>query len=297
MHPVAGRFLIFSAARKNIFIRSLEGATFGVTVVANMKKLATLLHSNIVSVFVFLGLTCGTAFSRPSSSPVGTWEVTITRPNSSPLEKGTVFLTFSNDNTFTAYGMTTGTFTVFKWSGTWNVNASGKLVADYIENIFDAQLDGHFEGRALNGKRLHLKVAGLDGRFDINGKPADGIPDFGGSWNGTLRHSIGQPPIEGGDPKPPMLTTETFQFTPSNEFPGVFDLVGNGSGPEGTFGVTGVAILNSKGKITAFTFNDLNSGGEILVGRFIRRKDQTVLHGRDGAGAEVHARLRRTSFH
>jgi hypothetical protein len=185
-------------------------------------------------------------------------------------------------------------FTIFKLSGTWSVDASGKLSGEITKDIFDNLLTGTFVGKAKSGKKLELKAEELDGFFSMNGKLRGETPDINGMWHGRVLHSIGLPPIEGGDPAPRMKTVETYQFTPSIELPGVFEITGNGQGQNGPFTFTGEAMVDSKGRVTAFKNNEFESTNEttdVLTGQFRVGRKEAVLRGKDSNGAALHTKL------
>jgi hypothetical protein len=244
-----------------------------------MTKVSHVFRSRILSTFLFLALSCSAVFSQDARSPVGTWELVIARAGLSAKETGTVFLTFNADNTFTGYGLTTGSFTVFTLTGTWNVDSRGKLTGDYTQDLVGNLLEASFVGKATAGKRLEMNAVGILGKFKLKGIPLRSLPDISGAWNGTVIQigALGK-------------SFETYEFTNSSQFPGVLGISGAGAEGNLPFTISGAAIVTAKGKITAFKLNDF--GGDQLLsgtftGKFAQKKQTISLLGSDAAGLDV----------
>jgi hypothetical protein len=241
-----------------------------------------LISFRFATLFCFL-LTSLTLQSQMLTSPIGTWEVAVKRTRSATKEAGTAYLTFNGDQTLSGYGITTATPGVFTLDGTWTVNASGKVVGNYTEDLNGQSVSGSFIGKARLGRNLQADVVSENGTFKLSGKPPGQIPDFSGSWNGLVTQ---------------LRTTvaETYELTPSIDYPGVFEISGDGSGPNGTFSVSGAAILTAKGGVTAFAFSDFEAGGYAVAyvsGKYNAIRHTASLSGLDSRGIRLRAMLSR----
>jgi len=223
--------------------------------------------------------------TQTTRSPVGTWQVSATRTASRTKETGTLFVTFNTNNTFTGYGITTLSLAVITLSGTWNLNASGEIVGSYTENLNGTLIDGSLVGKASAGKALELSIVASNGTFKLNGKPAllDNIPDFTGSWDGLVTEEH-------------VTVAETYTITVLDGSPGIFEITGNGNGPNGPFTISGAAVETTKGQLTGFAFSDFQEGGSdttYLTGKFNPLKQTVSLSGIDANNLRVRAKLSR----
>jgi hypothetical protein len=253
-----------------------------------MKKLLNLSRSQLVSTLLFLSLSSAPVFSQEIKSPVGDWELSIARTGRSAKETGTVFLTFNTNNTFAGYGLTTATFEVFTLSGTWDVDAKGKLTGQYTQTLFDEPLDATFTGKVNTGKRIEMNAEGLLGTFKYSGVPARPLPDLSGAWSSTLIQTTNR-----------IKSIEAYQFTNSIDFPAVYGIMGNGTNANRSFAVSGIAIVTAAGKVTAFKLNDFGGDkmtSDTLRGKFHSRQNTislTGIHTDDLDSVSVRARLSR----
>src|SRR5258706_9340910 len=92
------------------------------------------------------------------NSPVGTWEVAIKRARSSVKETGTAYLTFNSDQTLSGYGITTATPGIFTLDGTWSLNAVGRIIGNYTEDLNGTTVSGSFIGKARFGRAMRADV-------------------------------------------------------------------------------------------------------------------------------------------
>lgn len=216
-------------------------------------------HPSVLAVILFLTLSSAPVFAQDSKLPVGNWELSITRTGRSAKENGTVSVTFNTNNTLTGYGLTTATFMVFTLTGTWNVDDKGKLSGEYTQDLFGDLLDADFTGTAVTGKRIEMNAQGILGTFKLKGTPMRPIPDLSGSWNSSLIQTTNR-----------SKSVETYQFTNSIDFPAVYGIVGNGTNGNGSYAVSGIAIVTAAGGVTAFKVNDF--GGDEMTGDTLRGK-------------------------
>src|SRR5438132_11578017 len=76
---------------------------------------------------------------------VGTWEITIKRKGS-PKETGTAWFTLNPDGTSTGYALTTLTFDVATYAGTWSLQ-NGAVVGSVTETLGSQQFQLSLYGK------------------------------------------------------------------------------------------------------------------------------------------------------
>jgi hypothetical protein len=261
-----------SLASTNSRLCSNGGAINTPTSYQSMKRFTF----SVLCAFLNLGLSVG--FSQTTHSPVGTWEVTIGGGN-----HGIAFLTFNADFTMSGYGMTRESFGLFTVLGNWTLDEKENLLGTYTENLRGQLITGSFIGKAKTGRRMTAKVVATNGRFTLLGLPVSMTPDISGNWTAYV--------TQRGIKVPEFIT-----FSPSSVFPGVFDFVGNSSGPSGAFTVSGNAILTSRGKAVAFAESDFTNNASVfssLTGRFNISRQTGSLSGVTDSGDRLSARISR----
>jgi uncharacterized repeat protein (TIGR01451 family) len=117
------------------------------------------------------------------NSPVGDWQVTV-----SGADKGIAYLTLSNNATASGYEIRMKTFGLDVISGTWGLDAKGKLTGAFGEKLGSAtNWTGTLAGTAKTGKSLSGKVTAIPaGFFNWKGIPATTFPDLSGTWSGQV---------------------------------------------------------------------------------------------------------------
>lgn len=216
-----------------------------------------------------------------SNSPIGTWEVAIRGTGSSAGATGIAFMTFNSDQSLTGYGLTP--YTMFTLSGAWTLDSSGETVGNYTEDLNGGTISGSFIGKARAGKLLRGTVVAGDGTFSILGNAAGTLPDLSGSWVGLVTEAR-------------TTVVETYNLTPMGGYPGVFEISGSGSGPDGQFSISGDVIATSKGNIAAFGESDFQAGGTDLSyvsGKYNFTKQTATLNGGDSNGFRIRSKLSR----
>jgi hypothetical protein len=239
-----------------------------------MRGLFNISRSRIFSTFLFLALSGHAIFAQDKRSPIGAWELAVARTDHSFKEKGTAFVTFNADHTLTGYGLTI--YNLFTVSGTWTVDAKGKLTGTYAENVGLDTLNATFTGKATTGKRLEITAEGILGRFKYNGVPMRSLPEILGTWSSIVTRLDGT----GRD-------FEIYEFTSVPQYPGIFSIAGNGVSGGLPYAIDGTGIITAKGKITAFRGNDFEGGGttsDFLTGTFRERQQIISLLGTDASG-------------
>src|ERR671922_937488 len=79
-------------------------------------------------------------------SPLGSWQTTLVG-----ADRGVVYLTFSNDFTFSGYGFTLRSFGLFNIAGTWGNNSAGHVGGGYTQDFGEKTEAGGFYAK-LNGR-------------------------------------------------------------------------------------------------------------------------------------------------
>jgi len=211
-------------------------------------------------------------------SPVGTWEVTIGGGN-----HGIAFLTFNDDSTMSGYGMTRESWGLFTVQGIWTLDAKGKLLGTYTENLYGQLMNGSLIGKARTGRSMNVKIVATNGKFALSGVPVRMTPDISGNWIAYVTQRK-------------IKVPEFITLTPSSGFPGVFDVLGTGSGPSGSFAVVGNVIVTSKRKAVVFSVSDFTNGGNglaSLTGGFSVSGQTGSLTGETDSGERLRARITR----
>ena len=217
-------------------------------------------------------------FEQTRDSPVGTWEVTIGGGN-----RGIAFLTFNDDFSISGYGMTRESWGPFTVQGNWTLDARGNLLGTYTENLYGKLMNGSFIGKARTGRSMRVKVVATNGRFTLSGVPVRMTPDISGNWTAYVTQRK-------------ITVPEFITLTSSSGFPGMFDVLGTGSGPSGSFAVSGNAIVTSKRKAVVFSVSDFTNGGiglGSLTGGFSVSGQTGSLIGETDSGERLRARTTR----
>ncbi|WP_367874867.1 hypothetical protein [Luteolibacter sp. Populi] len=172
--------------------------------------------------------------AAPAPSPVGTWEV-----NLAGADQGIAYVTFEEDQDFTAYGVSAKSFGVFSISGTWEMDEKGRLSAVYEEWINGEDVTGTISGK-VTAKAISGKISASNGNFSFKGMREKVTQDLSGVWNGTV--AVGKK----------TRLAEVYQISGS-ELPHIYEVTGVGVSPTGgEFQIAGVAIAGSKGKVRIF---------------------------------------------
>ena len=196
--------------------------------------------------------------AQAASSPVGTWEMTIHRAT-----RGIAMVTFSNDFTVTGYAIATKAFSLFTITGNWGIDDQGNVVASYVEQVDGNNVAGHFTA-SLHGQKLnaHGPTTG-GGALNFSAVPATDYPDISGNWVGELKRGT-------------HSAFESYTVTSSTNLPAVFDVTGQGTGPNGVYPITGAIMVTARNFAQGFTVGDPEGTGIVtnsFYGRFLRRLD------------------------
>lgn len=229
-------------------------------------------------------LIAATALSALSSlsaaappSPVGTWEVAL-----SGADRGTAYVTFEDDHDLTGYGLTRGSMGIFTLSGTWSVDAAGRLSGSYTETINGGPVTGTLTGKVA-AKRIGGTITATNGKFAFKGRRESATADLSGPWNGIV--------ILGKQRLP-----ETYQLSPG-ALPHVYQLTGTGLSPlSGGYSILGTVLAGAGGRVelVAFSFDPWGASGfATLGGKVNPARRQGVLAGTRSTGQPIRISLRR----
>lgn len=205
------------------------------------------------------------------NSPVGKWEVAITRAN-----KGAAFITFQEDFTWSGVGLRGAAYGLCELTGTWSFASSGKRVtvtgagSEMVNSnhTWDATINARGKAR----KRITALVRTDTGAvFKWSGKPGGSPADLSGQWTGQISTKS-------------SITAADYVLVKDSGEPGLFEIRdSSGAVPSGT--VVGEAIVTSKNKLVVYVKQ--NGRNCVLTGRYAPRKRRMRLSGHDEFGQPV----------
>ena len=205
------------------------------------------------------------------NSPVGKWEVTITGAN-----KGTAFVTFSDDFTWNGVGLREGAYGLCELTGTWSFASSGKKVivtGTGSERVSSNHTwNATFSAKSTAGKKINAVVDADTGAvFRWNGKPHGSQPDLSGHWVGQVSTNN-------------VINRADYILVRSDEDSELFEIK-ESVVVDSTEIVTGEAVITSKNKLVVHVkIGGINC---LLTGRYARTKRQMTLKGLDESGQPV----------
>ncbi len=225
-------------------------------------------------------LIAARSMAQATNSPVGTWAV-----NWSGRDNALTYLTFtvtSNSMDWGGYGISAKSFGPLTINGTWDYDSKARVVGGYTESFPTDAESGHIVVKLPGSNKFRGTAFGTNGRFGLNGEPAGAVPNITGSnwvWKVRTRGNT---------------FFEDDVITASTNMLGWFDLIGQGSGPDGTFTVSGALIVNSDRHVNGFTIRDFGASGSItssFSGRFNVPLNKVILTGKDDdhRGVVIHA--------
>ena len=211
-------------------------------------------------------LVCGI-----TNAQVGSWEIQIRRTHG-VNETGTGYITINGDGTVLGYSLTTLTFGVATYSGTWSIGAKDTILVMFTEALNGQSAPGTIVGK-FSTKSLRGKATFGDGRtYTFNGKPLALMLDASGNWAGTVREA-GQ------------TVVESFTATANPDFSGVFDFSGLVGG---SLTATGQVIVASSGVVSGYSLTE--TGGGLLAtisGRVNPTSGTLTIRGVDQNGVKL----------
>ncbi len=237
----------------------------------------------------------------PSNGGTETWDCVF----SGAGHNGITFITFSSDFTFTGFEMIapnqskiqpennsrseTGSgsidgrgngggqtnviiFGFDEFNGTWGFDLKGRFIGSFQRPLGDTNEAVSFVGKVSFGKTPKLTMVSSQdvGKFNYKGVVAapeviassKTIPEISGNWFGYTSLSN-------------QLTLEQFSLTDDGDFPGLFDLEGNGP----NYTIEGWCAISAQGKIgfsVTETPNGTNSIQRTTMGSYSNNSKATT---------------------
>lgn len=213
------------------------------------------------------------------TSPVGTWEVTILG-----ADRGTAMMTFSTNTTVAGYGITEKQFGLFTLTGNWGYDANSNVVVAFVQSLDGVDAAGSFTAKFVGAGQWRGKgrMTGVGRIFRYKAELATDYPDLSGPWLAEYKQRG-------------RSFFETYEVSPMTNFPGVFDIHGEGIGNTGTYEVSGAIIATSRNRLNA-SIDRLFGATEVrssLFGKFKEGDNQLNLKGSDDTGKRLKVEARR----
>jgi hypothetical protein len=227
--------------------------------------------------FLICALFLGACVSQPAlsrgqtASPVGTWQVSVLG-----AEEGTLIMTFSNNFTVTGYGITRKQFGFITLAGNWSVNSKGDAVAAYIQTVNGVGSAFTLKAHMLSPGRFRGRATGSSGGYLCKGEQPESFSDLSGSWNATVKRKG-------------KTLNELFTATAASNYPGVFDVTGQGLSDTTSFTLSGTMIVSSHDAVNAALNRTFGTDTQrsSLSGVFKSSRSKMLLEGDDDTGAHL----------
>ena len=188
------------------------------------------------------------------------WEINV-----KGSDQGLVVVNFRTDQTLDGYGISQDAFGLLTVSGSWSTN-NGALTGHYLAQAGSQTItDGALSGDIRPGKKLKAKISASVQTLKLKGTPFRAGPDLSGHWIGQVKSKAGK-------------STETYDFMPDSNLPGVFHLTGQGVG-----NLTGEAIVSSENAVSVHLHSDTGED-RALEGKVSTKKQTLSLKGKDQSG-------------
>jgi hypothetical protein len=178
----------------------------------------------------------------------GLWQLTLTSRGTK--ETGTGFVQINDGGTFTGYSLTTLTFGVATFNGTWAASGKNVISLAFTESLNGTEMTASFYGK-YSAKSLSGTITYQNGATGkVKGIPAGSLPSPVGSWSGVAKQNHENVP-------------ETFNVTQDPTYRAVFDISGLLANQ---YTATGQVIVTSQGKVTGYSITQ--PGGANLAAYF-----------------------------
>jgi hypothetical protein len=235
----------------------------------------------------FIGMCAGLVLLTQPSAPaantnalIGVWETQVTGPGS---DRTTCFLTFSNNFTWTGYGIALKSFGSVTFGGTWGVDSKDRIVGGFTEFRGDGDIGATFIAAVNGSDKLRAQAIAPGGHLKFNGDALSTLRDVSGSnWVGEV-HTRGN------------TSFQSYTFTASTNLPGWFDVTGSGIGQSGTYTVSGALAITSGRNANGFLVSDFGSGNTTstwsFAGRFLPSLRRGAFRGRTDTGDGIVIRV------
>jgi hypothetical protein len=205
---------------------------------------------------------------------VKTWETQVIGPGA---DRATCFLTFSNDFTWTGYGIALKSFGPVTFDGTWSVDAKQRITGGFTEFRDDGDVGGTFIARLNGSNKLRARAITATHRpLKFNGVAQSTLLDVSGSnWVGEVRSRGNK-------------IFQSYTFTASTNLPGWFDIEGAGVAEGGTYTINGGLVVTSDRRANGYLISDFGSAGTTstwsFAGKFLPSLERAVFRGRQDNG-------------
>jgi hypothetical protein len=204
---------------------------------------------------------------------IGSWETQLTGPS---LGRSTCFLAFSNDFTWTGYGIGLKSFGPITLAGTWGVDAKDRIIGAFT--LFSDKGDRAGTLKKVTATHNHLRgrAVATHGFLQFKGTTLATLPDVSGSnWVGEV-HTQGN------------TSFQSYTFTASTNMPGWFDITGSGLGQGGAYTVSGALVVTSDRRANGYLVSDFGSINTTstwsFTGKFVPSFERAVFRGRQDNG-------------
>ena len=205
---------------------------------------------------------------------LNTWETQVVGPGP---DRATCYLTFSNDFTWTGYGVALKSLGPVTFDGTWSVDSRGRVTGGFTEFRNDGDVGGTFTATLNGTNKLRTKaITATHHPLKLNAVALSTPPDVSGTnWVGEVR-------TEGS------INFQSYTFTASTNLPGWFDITGSAIGQTGSYTISGGLVVTSDRRANGFLTSDFGSGGATstwsFAGRFLPSLDSATFKGRQENG-------------
>ncbi len=224
---------------------------------------------------LFLGVVSsflvGTSAQSPVDphAPVGTWETQWIGPG---RDWATCYLTFSNDFTWSGYGIALKSLGPVTIAGTWGVDSRDRIIGSFTEYRGDGDIAGTLTKLVAGHHKIHGRAFATQGHITVKGSSLATPPDVSGSnWVGQVR-------TRGN------TSFQSYAFTASTNSPGWFDITGTGVGESGAYTISGALVVTSDRRANGYLVSDFGSVGTTstwsFAGKFLPSLQRAAFRGR-----------------
>jgi hypothetical protein len=224
--------------------------------------------------FAFVLNNAAAAPATDTNALVKTWETQVIGP---AADRATCFLTFSNDFTWTGYGIALKSSGSVTFDGTWSVDAKQRITGGFTEFRNDGDVGGTFIALLNGSNKLRARAITATHRpLKLDGVAQSTPRDVSGTnWVGEVRTRGNK-------------VFQSYTFTASTNLPGWFDVTGTGVGEGGTYTISGGLVVTSDRRANGYLISDFGSAGTTstwsFAGKFLPSLDRAVFRGSQDNG-------------
>jgi hypothetical protein len=188
-------------------------------------------------------IVCLLLSCRAATAQVGTWQMQITRVGSTK-ETGIGYVTLSEDGSVTGYAITTLTYSVPTFVGSWSSGAHEALTMTFTETVLGQGSAGEFSGKFSSKSITGTAVFENGVTYKLKGVPAQSVADASGNWSGTVREEATR--------ELSRSFTNAFSAVTNSQFQNVFDLSGLDFFDEEGVYKTGQVVIAFNGNVVGY---------------------------------------------